>query len=68
MKVSEVIKVLGDMQQAYGDLKVIITVHSDELNIINSDKSTLLSTEKIFFGYDQYQDSEDEINIRSFPY
>ena len=68
MKVSEVIKVLGDMQQAYGDLKVTITVHSEKQDIINSDGLTLLGSEDLFFGYDQIKDAEDEINIRSFPY
>lgn len=58
-KTSEVITTLQEMVKSYGDLPFTISMHSD---------SVVVNSEVIYFGYDQFDNKSDEINIRNFPY
>lgn len=68
MKVSEAIKVLTDMQNAYGDLDFTITMSGKKSELVGQEDGFLLGSIEVFFGYDQYKDQPDEINVRNFPY
>lgn len=72
MKISKVIKTLQEMQSAYGDLPLTITIDfkkSEMQETLNSDEdNVIISCDDLYFGYDQFKDRSDEINIRSFPY
>lgn len=67
-KVSEVIKNLEIMQAAYGDLPVSIAIHFNKSELLTEGDNSVVSTENLYFGYDQYSEKSDEISIRSFPY
>ncbi len=67
VKVSEVIKALQDMKDAYGDLPVTISIDCNNPNLTKGSEKVFTS-EVLFFGYDKFEDRPDEINIRSFPY
>ena len=67
-KVSEVIKTLQSMQDAYGDLPVSIAVHFKKSELLTEDDNHVVSVDELYFGYDQFKEKSDEINIRSFPY
>jgi hypothetical protein len=67
IKVSEVIKALQDMKDAYGDLPVTISIDCKQSGLKEGSEKVFTS-EVLFFGYDQFNDQSDEINIRSFPY
>lgn len=62
MLVSELIKKLQDISNAYGDLPVSITI---------STEGNILSAEALFVEYDQRKSGDkpsSEIDIRNFPY
>ncbi len=66
-KVSEVIKSLQYMQDVYGDLPVSIAIHFNSKQL-RTKENHVVSADKLFFGYDQYDKKPNEINIRSFPH
>ena len=68
MKVSEVIQSLQEMKNIYGDLPLTISIHFKKSELLDYEDNQVLGAENLFFGYDQYTDKSDEINIRSFPY
>ena len=55
-KVSELIKSLQYMKDTYGDLPVNISTNKQQ------------ASEKIYIGYDQFEDKGDEISISDFPF
>ena len=67
-KVSEIIGILQSMQDVYGDLPVTISVHFNKSELSMEGDNQIVSADKLHFGYDQYNEDSDEINIRSFPY
>ena len=70
--ISEVIKTLQVMEESYGDLPVTISIDfkkSKLKTILESEEdNVVISSDDLYFGYDQFKDKSDEINIRSFPY
>lgn len=59
MKISELIRGLEYTKNEYGDLEVSLTVEHE---------GKLFYDDDIFIGYEQYENSNDEINLRNFPY
>ena len=68
MKVSEVIKALQEMEKSYGDLQLTISIDFKKSDLLEDKDVQVINAENLFFGYDQFDDKSDEINIRSFPY
>ena len=68
MKVSEVIKALQEMEKSYGDLQLTISIDFKKSDLLDDKDVQVINAENLFFGYDQFNDKSDEINIRSFPY
>ena len=68
MKVSEVIKALQEMGKSYGDLQLTISIDFKKSDLLDDKDVQVINAENLFFGYDQFNDKSDEINIRSFPY